>query len=135
MRYSLVWRALERRVGAAAAQAFINVSITHDIVPHWVGMAGVSTEHANKGHRKVPHLWDIILEGDLGLSLGREWQRRTCGIYPLALESDPDGKAPMKWGDATGWGNLLADADDLLQPAKSEDELRQMYRVFIAACK
>lgn len=32
-----------------------------------------------------------------------EWLRRGIGIYLLALEADPKGKAPWIWGDAAGW--------------------------------
>lgn len=50
------------------------------------------------------------------------------------MKTDPEGKAPMNWGDAAGWVSLLAYAD-LLLLAKSEDYLRQMHRELLDTCR
>lgn len=43
-------------------------------------------------------------------------------------------KAPRDSGDAAGWVNPLAYADDLLWLAKPEKELESMYKDLRAAC-
>lgn len=44
------------------------------------------------------------------------------------------GTAPRIWGDAAGWVNMQANADDILLLAKPEDELQQMHTDLRVAC-
>lgn len=53
-----------------------------------------------------------------------EWQRRVVGLYLPAFVANRVGRHPENWGgDAAGWVDVLAYADDVLLLAKSEHEL------------
>lgn len=65
----------------------------------------------------------------------QQWGEMGYGIYIPALESDLRSRQPKNWGESAKLVSHLAFADDLILIAKSDEELRNMYRMMVLACE